>query len=82
MLPGGNGVPFDWIALKGFAAPFALSGGLTPDNVGEAIKLTGAVLVDVSSGVERAPGEKDETLVRRFIRTVKSAAPQTRAKAS
>jgi phosphoribosylanthranilate isomerase len=82
LLPGGNGVPFDWLALKGFAMPFALSGGLTPDNVGEAIRVTGAVLVDVSSGVERAPGEKDETLVRRFIRAARSAAPQTRAKAS
>lgn len=81
-LPGGNGVPFDWLALKGLTAPFALSGGLTPDSVGEAIKVTGASLVDVSSGVERAPGEKDAELVRRFIRAAKSAAPQTRAKAS
>jgi phosphoribosylanthranilate isomerase len=81
-LPGGNGVAFDWTTLKGFAAPFALSGGLTPDNVAAAIKLTGAALVDVSSGVERAPGEKDAELVRRFIRAAKSAAPQTRAKAS
>ena len=81
-LPGGNGVAFDWLALKGVAAPFALSGGLTPDTVGEAIRLTGAALVDVSSGVERAPGEKDAELVRRFIRAAKSAVPQTRAKAS
>lgn len=81
-LPGGNGAAFDWLALKGHTAPFALSGGLTPDNVAEAIRVTGAALVDVSSGVERAPGEKDETLVRRFIRAAKSAAPQTRAKAS
>lgn len=81
-LPGGNGVAFDWLALKGLTAPFALSGGLTPDTVGAAIKLTGATLVDVSSGVERAPGEKDAELVRRFIRAAKSAAPQTRAKAS
>ncbi|MEX1059523.1 MAG: phosphoribosylanthranilate isomerase [Methyloceanibacter sp.] len=82
MLPGGNGVPFDWLALKGHTAPFALSGGLTPDTVGEAIRLTGASLVDVSSGVERAPGEKDAELVRRFIRAAKGAAPQSRAKAS
>jgi phosphoribosylanthranilate isomerase len=81
-LPGGNGVAFDWLALKGVAAPFALSGGLTPDTVGEAIRLTGAALVDVSSGVESAPGEKDAELVRRFIRAAKSAVPQTRAKAS
>jgi phosphoribosylanthranilate isomerase len=81
-LPGGNGVAFDWLALKGLAAPFALSGGLTPDNIGEAIRVTGAALVDVSSGVERAPGEKDVELVRRFIRAAKSAEPQARAKAS
>ncbi len=82
LLPGGNGVPFDWDALKGIKPPFALSGGLTPDTVGEAIRLTGASLVDVSSGVERAPGEKDAELVRRFIRAAKGAAPQSRAKAS
>ncbi|MBC8013112.1 MAG: phosphoribosylanthranilate isomerase [Methyloceanibacter sp.] len=81
-LPGGNGVPFDWLALKALTAPFALSGGLNPDTVGEAIRVTGASLVDVSSGVERAPGEKDAELVRRFIRAAKSAAPQARAKAS
>ena len=81
-LPGGNGAAFDWLALKGFKAPFALSGGLTPDTVGEAIRLTGAALVDVSSGVERAPGEKDLSLVRRFIQAARSAAPQPRAKAS
>jgi len=80
-LPGGNGVAFDWLALKAFAAPFALSGGLTPDTVGEAIRATGAALVDVSSGVERAPGEKDPELVRRFIRAAKSAS-EARAKAS
>lgn len=81
-LPGGNGVVFDWRALKSFAAPFALSGGLTPDTVGEAIRLTGASLVDVSSGVERAPGEKDIGLVRGFIQAARMAAPQARAKAS
>jgi phosphoribosylanthranilate isomerase len=81
VLPGGNGVAFDWLALEGFAAPFALSGGLTPDNVGAAITTTGAALVDVSSGVERAPGEKDAELVRRFIRAAKSAS-EARAKAS
>jgi phosphoribosylanthranilate isomerase len=81
-LPGGNGVAFDWRALKSVKAPFALSGGLTPDTVGEAIILTGASLVDVSSGVERAPGEKDITLVRCFIQAAKAAAPQARIKAS
>ena len=82
LLPGGNGVPFNWDALKGIKPPFALSGGLTADTVGEAIRLTGASLVDVSSGVERAPGEKDAELVRRFIRAAKGVSPQSRAKAS
>ena len=80
-LPGGNGVAFDWLMLKSFGAPFALSGGLTPETVGAAIRATGASLVDVSSGVERAPGDKDAELVRRFIRAAKSAA-EARAKAS
>jgi phosphoribosylanthranilate isomerase len=81
-LPGGNGVAFDWRPLKDFTASFALSGGLTPDTVSEAIRLTGASLVDVSSGVERAPGEKDAELVKRFIRAAKGVSPQSRAKAS
>jgi phosphoribosylanthranilate isomerase len=81
-LPGGNGVAFDWRALHGFGAPFALSGGLTLDTVATAIAMTGAALVDVSSGVERAPGEKDPDLVKRFIRAAKSVGQQPRAKAS
>jgi phosphoribosylanthranilate isomerase len=81
-VPGGNGVAFDWTALTAAKAPFALSGGLTADTVAEAILLTGAALVDVSSGVERAPGEKDIALVKAFIRAAKAAAPQARAKAS
>ena len=81
-LPGGNGVAFDWKALRGLKPPFALSGGLTPENVGEAIGLTGATLVDVSSGVESGPGEKDASLVRRFIQAAKAATPLPRAKAS
>ncbi|HEX2446712.1 MAG TPA: phosphoribosylanthranilate isomerase [Methyloceanibacter sp.] len=75
-IPGGNGVAFDWRVLQSIKAPFALSGGLTADSVGEAVRLTGASLVDVSSGVERSPGEKDVNLVRRFIQAAKSAAPQ------
>jgi phosphoribosylanthranilate isomerase len=82
MLPGGNGVPFNWRALAGLNPPFALSGGLTPGNVGQAISLTGASLVDVSSGVEHAAGEKDASLVRNFIQAAKAALPQARAKAS
>ncbi len=59
-LPGGTGATFDWTLLSGVArtAPFALSGGLNPDNVAEAVRLTGASLVDVSSGVESAPARR------------------------
>src|SRR5271154_5459217 len=59
--PGGNGAPFDWRLARGFAPrlPWLLSGGLEPANVGEAIALSGASGVDVSSGVESAPGVKD-----------------------
>jgi len=80
--PGGNGVPFNWSDLSGLKPPFALSGGLTPDNVSEAISVTGASLVDVSSGVERAPGKKDAGLVRCFIRAVKIPAQPAKAKAT
>jgi phosphoribosylanthranilate isomerase len=71
--PGGNGAPFDWRALIGVAddVAFVLSGGLTPDNVEEAIRITGAKIVDVSSGVEIRPGEKDPELIRRFLRAAK-----------
>lgn len=81
-LPGGNGMQFNWYSLVGLKPPFALSGGLTPDNVGEAISVTNASLVDVSSGVERAPGEKDADLVRSFIRAAKAERSEVRAKAS
>ena len=70
--PGGNGAAFDWRTLIGAGASFALSGGLTPDNVAEAIRVTGAAIVDVSSGVERRPGVKDHDLIRRFIHAAKS----------
>jgi phosphoribosylanthranilate isomerase len=75
---GGTGKTFDWRALEGIKRrrPFALSGGLTVENVGEAIRLTGAAMVDVSSGVERARGQKDVQLVRRFIRAAKEAASE------
>ncbi len=82
VVPGGAGTIFDWSLLEGVKAPFALSGGLTPDTVGEAIALTGASLVDVSSGVESAPGIKNAGLVRSFIHAAREATPQTRAKAS
>lgn len=73
MLPGGNGMAFDWQALLGVKKPdnFILSGGLDPDNVRGAIEQTGAEIVDVSSGVESAPGEKDPVLIRQFVAAVK-----------
>jgi phosphoribosylanthranilate isomerase len=71
--PGGNGAAFDWRALAGVREQvrYMLSGGLTPDNVAEAIRATGAGMVDVSSGVETRPGEKDPELIRRFLRAAK-----------
>jgi phosphoribosylanthranilate isomerase len=77
-IPGGNGVVFDWKALRGLSqeAPFALSGGLHAGNVGEALAQTGAALVDVSSGVELAPGEKDADLVRKFVAAAKGERAQ------
>jgi phosphoribosylanthranilate isomerase len=72
--PGGLGKPFEWQLLKNLdpRVPFMLSGGLNRDNVAEAIGMTGAGGVDVSSGVERAPGEKDPDLIRGFIRAVRT----------
>jgi phosphoribosylanthranilate isomerase len=74
-LPGGNGVPFDWrlVANRRWPKPWMLAGGLTPSNVAEAIALTGATQVDVSSGVETAPGVKDEALIRAFIKAAHQA---------
>ena len=68
-LPGGNGLAFDWrlIAGRAWERPWMLAGGLTPENVAEAVRLTGAAQVDVSSGVESAPGEKDPARVAAFI---------------
>ncbi|MEL6425059.1 MAG: phosphoribosylanthranilate isomerase [Pseudomonadota bacterium] len=68
-LPGGNGLAFDWRLLKGrrWPVPWMLAGGLTSDNVAEAIALTGAQQVDVSSGVEQTPGMKDPERIRAFI---------------
>lgn len=73
--PGGLGKAFDWTLLKGVDAgvPWMLSGGLDPANVTEAIAVSGARGVDVSSGVERAPGEKDAGMIRAFIRAVREA---------
>jgi len=69
-LPGGNGLAFDWRLLAGrkyWQRPWMLAGGLTPDNVTEAVRMTGANQVDVSSGVETAPGQKDQNLIRSFV---------------
>ena len=73
--PGGLGKPFDWHLLEGLdlPIPFMLSGGLDPDNVADALRITGAPGVDVSSGVERAPGEKDLGKIRAFVRAARRA---------
>ena len=71
-LPGGNGISFDW-SLLGDETGYMLSGGLNPDNVAHAISSTGATLVDVSSGVETAPGRKDKTLIAKFIEAARTA---------
>lgn len=73
--PGGLGRPFDWTLLRDLnvARPFMLSGGLDANNVAEALRITRAPAVDVSSGVERAPGEKDADKIRAFVRAARAA---------
>jgi phosphoribosylanthranilate isomerase len=73
-LPGGNGLSFDWRLLQGrdWPCPWMLAGGLTPQNVAEAIRLTGAQSVDVSSGVEQAPGVKDASRMAAFVLAARS----------
>ena len=80
--PGGLGTPFDWTLLKGIdpGIPFMLSGGLDAGNVAEALRITRAPGVDVSSGVERAPGEKDPDKIRAFIRAARAAEAALAAK--
>ena len=75
-LPGGNGLPFDWRLLQGrrWALPWMLAGGLTPDNAAEAIRLTGARQLDVSSGVEAARGVKDPRKIAAFLAAVQPPA--------
>jgi phosphoribosylanthranilate isomerase len=75
--PGGHGATFDWTALDGVSdkVAFMLSGGLTPHNVADAIRATGARAVDVSSGVETAAGVKSPELIRAFIGAAKTALP-------
>lgn len=74
-LPGGVGARFDWALLsdRAFRHPWFVAGGLTPDNVAHAIRVSGAPLVDVSSGVETAPGVKDPALIAAFLEAARSA---------
>lgn len=74
-LPGGNGLSFDWRLLNGLdpSLSFMLSGGLNPDNVAEAVRLTRPKAVDVSSGVESGPGIKDPRKIEAFIKAARAA---------
>ena len=74
-LPGGNARAFDWQILRGWTAPspWLLAGGLTPDTVADAIRVSGAQAVDVSSGVESARGVKDASLIRSFVHRARCA---------
>lgn len=74
VLPGGNGVAFDWSIMRHYQGenPWMLSGGLTPENVAEAIATSGASMVDVSSGVESAPGKKSIEKIRAFIKAARA----------
>lgn len=76
-LPGGNGVTFDWTLLAGrrWKRPWMLAGGLTLDNAAEAVALTGARQLDLSSGVESAPGVKDPAMIKAFVAAARSHAP-------
>ncbi len=73
-LPGGNATSFDWTLLAGkrFALPAMLSGGLTSENLAEAVRVSGVSAVDVSSGVEDAPGKKNTLKIKDFIKTARS----------
>lgn len=74
-LPGGNGLPFDWTALRDLdpSVRYFLSGGLNADNIGEALRLVSPAGIDISSGVESAPGAKDVGLIEGFFRAVRQA---------
>lgn len=76
--PGGTGERLDWDMLEGFRppGPLILAGGLTPENVAEAVRRVRPYAVDVSSGVEAAPGRKDHTLMKRFIQEARRAASE------
>lgn len=74
-LPGGNAVSFDWTILQGFESrkPWMLSGGLNPDNVGDALRISGATILDISSGVEASRGVKDPALIAAFADEIRQA---------
>lgn len=76
VLPGGNGVAFDWrlVAQRRWLRPWMLAGGLTPENVADAIRLTNARQVDVASGVEASPGVKDAARVSAFVAATRAPA--------
>jgi phosphoribosylanthranilate isomerase len=80
--PGGLGKPFEWTLLQNVdsAIPFMLSGGLDAENVAEALAITGATGVDVSSGVERSPGVKDPEKIRAFVRLAREAGARAKRK--
>jgi phosphoribosylanthranilate isomerase len=77
LLPGGNGLSFDWRLLQGLEVgrPWLLSGGLSPDNLAAAVRLCAARAVDVSSGVERRPGDKDPAKIARFLEVAATLGP-------
>ena len=81
--PGGHGAAFDWQILAGrrFAKPWFLAGGLDPDNVARAIELSGAQMVDVSSGVESAHGVKDPARIQSFVNATRHPAPLSKQSA-
>ena len=72
-MPGGNGEAFDWTVLKAYdlRQPYLLAGGLTSENVAEALAVSGASMVDIASGVETAPGEKDAAMMTNFVTAVR-----------
>jgi len=81
VLPGGNGLSFDWrllAARKYWTKPWLLAGGLTAANVADAVRLTGAVQVDVASGVESAPGIKDRDMIRAFVLAAQQGAASSK----
>ncbi|MEM9100085.1 MAG: phosphoribosylanthranilate isomerase [Pseudomonadota bacterium] len=75
--PGGNAISFDWNLLAGrlWDVPWLLAGGLTPDNLAEAVQITGASQLDVSSAVETAPGIKDPAKIHAFMEAARAPAP-------